>query len=76
MPDALLLAFGDAVRSFRTSLGISQEELGRRAGIDRTYIGRVERGERNVSLRNIVRIADALDVMASELIAQMENARR
>jgi transcriptional regulator with XRE-family HTH domain len=51
---------GKAVRERRHSLGLSQEALAERAGLDWTYIGGIERGERNVSLINIVRIARAL----------------
>ena len=60
--------FGANVRVKRGSLGISQEELAELAGLHRTYIGSVERGERNVSLKNIVRIAAALGVSASRLL--------
>ena len=56
------------MRNRRVELGVSQEELGHRAKLDRTYIGGVERGERNVSLDNIYRIAKALGVAARELL--------
>ncbi len=49
--------------------GISQEELGYRSRLHRTYIGGIERGERNPSFMNIVKIADALEVSGSELLA-------
>jgi transcriptional regulator with XRE-family HTH domain len=52
--------FGATIRRLRESEGISQEELAARCGLHRTYVGSVERGERNISLRNIVRIARAL----------------
>lgn len=61
-------AFGARVRNLRGELGVSQEELGHRAKLDRTYIGSVERGERNVSLDNIYRIARVLGVEARELL--------
>ena len=54
--------FGMRVRQLRETLGYSQEELGFKAGIHRTYIGSVERGEQNVSLDNIGRIAKHLKV--------------
>ena len=60
-----LKAFGATVRSRRLSLGHSQEELAHRAGLDRTYIGGVERGERNISLLNIFLIAGALCIVAA-----------
>ncbi len=63
----LLREFGGNLRKERARLGISQEELAHRAGLDRTYYGGVERGERNISLINIYSIAAALDVHASTL---------
>jgi len=54
--------FGNLVRHYRTTNGWSQEELANRCDLDRTYIGGVERGERNVSLLNIVKIASALKI--------------
>ncbi len=60
--------FGERVRSIRAKRGISQERLADLAELDRTYISGIERGIRNVSLMNIVKIADALDVNPSELL--------
>ena len=59
--------FGERVRSLRQSKGLSQEELAFKAGMHRTYLGGIERGERNPSLRNIAAIAKALGVTLSEL---------
>lgn len=59
--------FGARVRAERERLGVSQEELADRAGLHRTYLGGVERGERNVGLLNIVRIARALGIPPSAL---------
>ncbi len=59
--------FGERLRMCRKKLGISQEELADSCGLDRTYIGGVERGERNVSLLNIHKIALALRLSLSEL---------
>lgn len=64
----ILRRFGDSVKKLRKKKGWSQEELGKRARLHRTYIGSIERNERNVSLINIERIARALNVKASELI--------
>lgn len=72
---AVLTRFGAAVRMQRERLGISQEELAARSGLHRTYIGGVERGERNLGLENIVRIARALRVPASALVAGTERVR-
>lgn len=62
------IAFGSTVRKRREALGISQEELADKAELHRTYIGQVERGETNISLVNIVRLARALDVSAQKLM--------
>jgi len=63
----LLKRFGEKVRAERTKLSLSQEELGFQTGLDRTYISGIERGERNPSLKNIGKIAQALKVKLSEL---------
>ena len=65
-------AFGLAVRKYRERLGVSQEELARRAGIHRTYVGDVERGERNISVVNMMRLARALNTDLSKLVREME----
>jgi transcriptional regulator with XRE-family HTH domain len=69
------LAFGRAVRSARTAAGLSQEELAHLAGIHRTYIGDVERGVRNISLVNMLRIAAGLKLPLSRLILEIEKDR-
>lgn len=53
--------FGTTVRALREKRGISQEELGRLAKLHRTYIGMIERGEKNITLENIEKIAQALE---------------
>ena len=58
--------FGARIRHQRIQVGLSQEGLALRSGLDRTYIGGVERGERNISLVNIHRLASALGLNASE----------
>jgi transcriptional regulator with XRE-family HTH domain len=63
-----LQRFGARVRTERERLGISQEELADRAGMHRTYLGGVERGERNIGLMNVLRIARALGVAPSALL--------
>ena len=62
-------AFGERVRELRRVRGLSQEALAEHAGLHRTYVGSVERGERNVSLDNIHALADALEVAAPDLFA-------
>jgi transcriptional regulator with XRE-family HTH domain len=59
--------FGSRVRRARVAAGLSQEALAARSGLHRTYVGSVERGERNVSLENIYRLADALGVDVRDL---------
>ena len=63
-----LTALGVAVRERRAKLGISQEDLALMADLDRSYVGGVERGEHNLSLINLCRIAQALDLSASKLL--------
>lgn len=71
-----LTSFGDAVKRKRCAMGLSQEELAELAELHRTYIGAIERGERNVSLRNIHRLAMALRMTASELMREAERGSR
>lgn len=59
--------FGDRVRQLRKKRGWSQEEFAQHVGLDRSYMGGVERGERNISLENICLIAAALSVSPAEL---------
>lgn len=67
MANPLLIAFGLHLKKLRVSRGMSQEQLGLIAELDRTYISGIERGVRNVSLANIFRIAQALDVPTASL---------
>lgn len=64
--------FRKAVRQRRLSMGLSQEALAERADLHWTYIGGIERGERNVSLINIVRLARALDLTPARLLAGVQ----
>jgi transcriptional regulator with XRE-family HTH domain len=59
---------GRTIRLERERLGISQEQLALDAELHRTYIGSIERGERNVSLKNIIKISAALNLRAAELL--------
>ncbi len=63
-----LTALGAAIRERRAQLGISQENLAFKADLDRSYIGGIERGEHNISLINLCRIAQALDMSAGKLL--------
>jgi transcriptional regulator with XRE-family HTH domain len=67
MPSDPLEQFGRRVRALRERLGLSQEALAAQAGIHRTYMGGIERGERNICLKNIVRLAAALGVHPRDL---------
>ncbi|MDN7820893.1 helix-turn-helix domain-containing protein [Burkholderia vietnamiensis] len=69
-----LIALGQAIRTLRKELGLSQEALAHAAQIDRSHMGKIERGERNVTILNIVRICAALSCPASQLMSRAENA--
>jgi transcriptional regulator with XRE-family HTH domain len=60
---------GKAVRAARLAKGWSQEQLSFESGLHRTYVGAVERGEKNLTVKNVVRIATALGVSGSKLMA-------
>jgi transcriptional regulator with XRE-family HTH domain len=60
--------FGSALRRIRQQRGYSQEELAARSGLHRTYVGAVERGERNISLLNIWKLAAALECTPADLL--------
>ena len=68
------VAFGHALRQFRKRTGLSQEGLGDVAGLHRTYIGGIERGEQNPSFTNILRISKALDAKLSDIVRAYEGA--
>ena len=70
---SILTAIGNNVRYLRKKIGISQEELGDVAGLDRTYVGGIERGERNVSALNIAKLAKALKVKPERLLIDKED---
>ena len=64
---ALLTKVGQRIRTLRLTTGLSQEKLAFKSGLDRTYIGSVERGERNIAVINLNRICNALDISIAEL---------
>ena len=63
-----LETFGLHIRQMRKSLGFTQEHLAELTGLHRTYVGSIERGERNISLNNILRLSEALECDPSELL--------
>lgn len=67
--DGSLERLGEAVRGARKARGMSQETLADAAGIDRSHMGKIERGERNVTLLNLARIAKAMGCKPSDLLA-------
>ncbi len=63
----ILIKFGEKVKDLRKKSGLSQEDLAHEAGFHRTYIGMIERGERNITLVNIQKLAYALKVSIAEI---------
>jgi transcriptional regulator with XRE-family HTH domain len=72
---SLQLKLGRTVQRLRKSAGYSQESFADAVGVHRTYMGAVERGEKNITLNNIERIARALKLKAGELIVEAEKER-
>lgn len=68
-------AMGYRVRSLRKACGLSQEQLGERAKLHNTYIGAIERGERNPSLKSIEKIAQALNLKVGDLLKFIDNEK-
>ena len=66
--DERMVTFGKRVREVRKAKGISQEKLAEMAGIDRSYMGNIERGEKNITLKKIYEICDALQIDIKLLI--------
>jgi len=64
----ILIEFGERVRKIRKEKGLSQEELAHKADLHRTYIGMIERAEKNITLINIEKIANALEVEVKQLL--------
>jgi transcriptional regulator with XRE-family HTH domain len=64
----VLIQFGEKVRFIRKERGLSQEQLAHNANLHRTYIGMIERAEKNITLLNIEKIAEALNVPVHELL--------
>lgn len=64
----VLTALGEAIRSRRKALGLSQEQLSDKAGLDRSYLGQIERGENSIALLPLKSIADALETSVATLM--------
>lgn len=73
MKNPILIKFGEVIKELRVKKGISQEELGKRAKLHRTYIGMIERAEKNVTLENITKLCKALEIPLSKLFEKIEN---
>lgn len=70
--DPVLVALGTAICRCRAAKGISQEELAHRSAVDRSYMSSIERGGQNPGIMSVVRIAHAMDVTMTELMAEAE----
>lgn len=64
--------FGKIIKQLRTNMGLSQEELAYRAGVHRTYIGMIERAEKNITIENINKLSKALNVPLSSIFIEIE----
>lgn len=74
MDSKILESFGKKLREIRLKKGMTQEDLAEKADVHRTYIGMVERAEKNVTLKNINKIANALGVSIPDLLPKNENS--
>ena len=72
MGTEIRVRFGKTLRKLRKKQGVSQEAFADKCDLQRTYISDIERGERNVSLENIEKIAQVLNIQMSELFKEME----
>lgn len=73
IPSGFLISFGAVVKSRRLGLALSQEELAHRSGLHRTYITDIERGARNITLKNVKKLSEALQISLSDLFSQVES---
>lgn len=69
-------ALGAAIRTLRRQQGVAQEEMAHRSGVHRTYMGDVERGERNLSFANLLKICAGLGVTLTELATEYDRQRK
>ena len=68
----ILVLFGEVIREVRKEKKLSQEELANKSGLHRTYIGMVERGEKNISLKNISKLSKGLQVPIPEIFKRLK----
>jgi len=69
----ILIKFGNRIRDIRMQRGLSQEQLAFKANLHRTYIGMIERAEKNITLENICKIAKALDIKIADLLRTVDS---
>lgn len=74
MRNEKLVAFGQRVREIRKSRGLSQESMAALSGIDRSYMGHIERGEKNITLTKIYQISDALGIEVADLFPRADTS--
>lgn len=74
MRNEKLVAFGQRVREIRKSRGLSQEGMAALAGVDRSYMGHIERGEKNITLTKIYQISDALGIEVADLFPRADTS--
>lgn len=67
MHDHRIVLLGQNIRKIRKELGLSQEALANESGLDRAYVGKIERGEKNITVAKLLQIVDALGIATSEL---------
>lgn len=68
----ILVLFGEVIREVRKEKKLSQEELANKSGLHRTYIGMVERGEKNISLKNISKLSKGLELPIPEIFKRLK----
>lgn len=73
MRDPRLQAFGQRIRDLRRQRGYSQESFAALAGVDRSYMGQIERGEKNITLLKLFQISDALEISPNETLSIESN---
>lgn len=75
-PPDISALFGEVLQRYRAGAGITQEELALRAGVDRTFVSRLERGVRQPTITTLINLAEALNVSAADLVRETERAHQ